>query len=85
MSDESKDTPITAVNDTVVKAVEPAAGEPHAATQTAPRVAQPFKLPYSNEFEVEFKSVHTMKEDRIYSEPVVFGPLKWCVFGQSTN
>lgn len=39
---------------------------------------QPFKLPYSNQFDVVFKDVHDLKgKDRIYSEPVTFGPLKW--------
>lgn len=41
---------------------------------------QPFKLPYSNQFNVTFKDVHALgNKDRIYSDPVTFGPLKWYV------
>lgn len=49
------------------------------------RQAQPFKLPYSNQFDVEFKDAHNLKDDRIYSEPVTFGPLKWYAIQDSTN
>lgn len=41
---------------------------------------QPFKLPYSNQFDVVFRDVHAMgNKDRVYSDPVTFGPLKWYV------
>lgn len=43
------------------------------------KTGQPFKLPYSNGFDVDFKDAASIKDDRRYSEPVTFGPLKWCV------
>lgn len=78
MSTGFENTPLGAQHEGEVKTVGPEAVEGQETAQSGSRIAQPFKLPYENEFYVEFKDVLNMREDRKYSEPVTFGPLKWC-------
>lgn len=84
MSHNPNDSP-TSPNEIGAQKAEGAAAEVVKPATEAPRQAQPFKLPYSNQFDVEFKDVHALKEDRIYSDPVTFGPLKWYEMQVSTN
>ena len=82
MSSEPVEHPTVAVHageGQAVGGVASGAGEVAKTGAPTSKAPQPFKLPYSNQFDVEFKDVHLMKEDRKYSEPVTFGPLKWCV------
>lgn len=70
---------IAGVGDAATTQSTPAAAAGVTPTDSKPSSKpQPFKLPYSNQFDVTFQNVHDMKnKDRIYSDPVTFGPLKW--------
>ena len=84
MSHNTNDSPPTP-KEAVAQNSEGAASVAAKPAAEEKRQPQPFKLPYSNQFDVEFKDAHNLKEDRIYSEPVTFGPLKWYAIQESTN